>query len=376
MRPLDTGIVGCGIAGSQIHVPVVETHPGLRLAAVCDADESRLNGVDVDADVARYTDLSRMLASESLDSLHVCTPPQTHVAVAEEALRAGVPTLIEKPAAPTVAAVDELIAISEETGTVASVVHNKLFAPFVQRARRRVDRGEIGDPVSVTMLFGEPRDLGQSNRGDWVFGLPGAEIGEGIAHQAYLPLAFVDGLGEVACVTTQNYAGYDDVAFDGVALEAVDGSGDRLVTIKVLTGSTSKDQLLVHGRNAELTIDFLRGGVFTDRVSNEDNSVGVVDFLRSNLGLGLGATRNVARKLGGRLSELYDVRVNDQPPIPNRSHYEQVDRHQEALRTGATPPVTLEEARDTVRILEALGTGDLQASPPVAPGAGDASGDG
>lgn len=367
MTRLDTGIVGCGIAGSQIHVPVVEAHPDLRLAAVCDADESRLRRVDVDADVSRYTDVDEMLDAESLDSVHVCTPPHTHVAVAEAALRAGVPTLVEKPAAQSVAAVDELIRISEETGTAASVVHNKLFTSFVAEARERVDRGEIGDPVSVTMLFGEPRDLRESERGDWVFGLPGAEIGEGIAHQAYLPLAFVDGLGEVSCVTTQNYGGYgDDVAFDGVALEALDGSGDRLVTIKVLTASTSKDQLVVHGSRAELTVDFIRGGLFTDRVANADNSVGVVDFLRSNAGLGLGAARNVAAKVGGRLREEYDDRVNDERPIPNKSHYRQVDAHQRALREGRDPPVTLAEARDTVRVLEALGdAGGPEAATPA-----------
>ncbi|WP_440991952.1 Gfo/Idh/MocA family protein [Haloarchaeobius baliensis] len=368
MRELQTAVVGCGIAGSQIHVPVVEAHPDLELVAVCDADESRLRSVDVDADVSRYTDLDELLAAESLDSVHVCTPPHTHVAVAEPVLEAGIPVLVEKPAADSVEAVDELARISEETGTTASVVHNKLFTPFVTKARRKVDRGEIGDPVSVTMLFGEPRDLSLSDRGDWVFGLPGGEIGEGIAHQAYLPLAFVDGLGEVSCVTTQNYGGYDDVSFDGVALEALDGSGDRLVTIKVLTGSTSKDQLLVHGRNAELTIDFIRGGLFTDRVANEDNSVGVLDFLRSNAGLGLGATRNVVGKVGERLAELYDARVNDEPPIPNRSHYEQIDAHQRALREGRAPPVTLDEARDTVRILEALGEA---ASAEQAPTVGD-----
>lgn len=371
MRELATGIVGCGIAGSQIHAPVVERHPDLRLAAVCDADESRLRSVDVDADVSRYTDVDELLAAEALDSLHVCTPPDTHVPIAERALRAGVPVLVEKPAAPTVAAVEELQRISEETGTTASVVHNKLFTPFVAEARERVDRGEVGDPVSVTMLFGEPRDLSRTDRGDWVFGLPGGEIGEGIAHQAYLPLAFVDGLGEVACVTTQNYGGYDDVAFDGVALEAVDGSGDRLVTIKVLTGATSTDQLIVHGSEAELTVDLLRGGLFTDRVSNADNSVGVVDFLRSNLGLGFGATRNVGRKVVDQVGELYDAKVNDQPPIPNRSHYEQVDAHQRALRTGREPPVTLEEARDTVRVLEALTEAGQRPEPEAVGGTGD-----
>jgi predicted dehydrogenase len=354
MRSLRTAVVGCGISGRQIHQPVVETHPDLELAAVCDTDEERFATV---SGPATYTDVETMLDAEDLDSVHVCTPPGTHVPIAESTLSAGVPTLVEKPAALTTDAVERLIELRDENDTVASVIHNKQFAPFVQKAKRGVERGRIGDVVAVTMLFGEPRDLNETERKGWVFDLPGGELGEGIVHQVYLPLAFVSGLGAIESVATQNVGGYEaPIDFDGVNVQARDGTGERLVSITSLTSSASTDQLVVHGTRGRYTIDFLQGGVHRSAIADPDNSVSTGEYLSENLGLAGSLVGNVARKAYAKGRDAYRERRGERT-ISNRSHYEQIDRHAAAIRSGGEPPVTLEEAHDTVRVLEAIGEG-------------------
>lgn len=352
MRTLRTAVVGCGISGRQIHQPVVDAHPDLELAAVCDTDEDRLAGI---TGPATYTDVETMLDAEDLDSVHICTPPTTHIPIAELTLSAGVPTLVEKPAALTTADVEKLIDLRDEHDTLASVIHNKQFAPFVQEALRGVERGRIGDVVAVTMLFSEPRDLNETERKGWVFDLPGGELGEGIVHQVYLPLAFVAGLGAVESVATQNIGGYEDpIDFDGVHVQARDGEGERLISITSLTSSASTDQLVVHGTRGRYTVDFLRGGVHRSAIADPDNSVSTGEYLRENLGLAGHLVGNVGRKALGKGRDAYRERQGERT-ISNRSHYEQIDRHAAAIRSGSEPPVTLEEAHDTVRVLEAIG---------------------
>lgn len=353
MTTLNTAIVGYGNAGVDLHEPVVRSHPALELVAVCDMDERRLDAVE--GPVNRYTDVEALLDREAVDSVHVCTPPHTHVPIAEQVLGRSVPVLIEKPAAPSTEEVARLQEIAAETDTLASVVHNRLFAPFVQEALRAVRRGDVGDVVSVTMLYSEPQDLTQSERGEWVFDLPGAEIGEGIAHQAYLPLAFVDGLGDVRCVVTQNHAGYDDpVEFDGLALEATDATGDRLLTIKILTDSISKDALTVYGTDGELQVDFTRMGMFRNSTNLEENPMTPKSYLSYNFAYAGQIVANTVETGGEKVMRMLNQRFGDgEIPDGVRGHYVQTDRHVDAIRTGSEPPVSLQDAYDTVRILEA-----------------------
>lgn len=353
MTTLDTAIVGYGNAGADLHEPVVRSHPTLELTAVCDLDERRLDAVD--GRVNRYTDVGAMLDREVLDSVHICTPPHTHVAVAEQILGESVPVLIEKPAAPSTEAVARLMEIADETDTLASVVHNRLFRPYVQEALASVGRGDIGDVVAVTMMFAQPQDLTETERGEWVFDLPGGEIGEGIVHQAYLPLAFVDGLGDVHCVVTQNHADYDDpIEFDGLSIQATDATGDRLVTITILTDSISKDVLYVYGTDGALQMDFTRMGTFRNSTNLEENPMTPTSYLTDNFSYAGQIVTNAVETGVDKVVRTVNQRFGD-GGIPDgvRSHYVQTDRYVDAIRTGAEPPVSLRDAYDTVRILEA-----------------------
>ncbi|WP_394741839.1 Gfo/Idh/MocA family protein [Natronococcus roseus] len=352
--PVRSAVVGCGIAG-EIHADLLDLHPSAELVALCDTDVDRLRAVEIDSPATRYADLERLLEDETLDSVHVCTPVHTHAPIATRTLEEGIATLIEKPAAPSTEAVEEMIDAAKRNETPVSVVHDRKFSPEIQRARRKVRRGEIGDVVSVTMLYSEPLDLYEPTRGDWVFDLPGAEIGEGLVHQVYLPLTFVDGLGDIACVSKQNFAGYDDsIDFDGVAIEMTDSPGTRLITTKVSTNAVPKHALEIHGTDGELVVDFRRYGVFVNRDHPFDPTPATV--LLGNLDLAAQLLGNLARNVLTYGNLLRLRRKGEVRGWANTGHYHQVDAYLESLEAGVQPPVPLEDARDTIRVLEAVGS--------------------
>ena len=115
--PTRAAIIGTGAIAHAHAQAIASLQPRIALVAVVDVDEQRARAFadEFAPGAVVYTDAAQLLAHEELDLVHICTPPQTHVLLAVAALRAGIPALIEKPTALSLAAMDELIAVSRET---------------------------------------------------------------------------------------------------------------------------------------------------------------------------------------------------------------------------------------------------------------------
>ena len=123
--------------------------------------------------------------------MHICTPPQTHVPLAIESLRAGVPVLVEKPTALSLAEMDRLVAVSRETGVPALTVFQHRFGPGAQRLIRLLAEGVLGRPLVATCetLWYRPAEYFDVPwRGRWEVEGGGPTMGHGI-HQFDLLLA-------------------------------------------------------------------------------------------------------------------------------------------------------------------------------------------
>src|SRR2546427_7893340 len=83
------------------------------------------------------------MATAGLDVVHVLTPPDSHTAVALEALRLGCHVLVEKPLATSVEDCDRLAEQAAATGLRLGVNHALLGAPLAARAGALVRRGAL-----------------------------------------------------------------------------------------------------------------------------------------------------------------------------------------------------------------------------------------
>ncbi len=185
-------IIGTGGIAHAHAEAIAALSPHAELAAVVDLDADRARAfAERFGGAAVYSDASTLLAAEDLGLVHICTPPQTHVPLAIQALRAGVPALIEKPTALSLAEMDELVAASRETGVPALTVFQHRYGAAAQRLIRLVEEGVLGRPLVATcetLWHRTPEYFDLPWRGRWDVEGGGPTMGHGI-HQFDLLLA-------------------------------------------------------------------------------------------------------------------------------------------------------------------------------------------
>jgi predicted dehydrogenase len=98
-----------------------------------------------------YQDYEEMLRRERPEIVCVATHPGSHAAIVRSAVRNGARAIfIEKPIALDLADCDQIIADCQSGGVLLSVNHSRRWYPIFRHARDLLDRGEIGDLVSMT----------------------------------------------------------------------------------------------------------------------------------------------------------------------------------------------------------------------------------
>ncbi len=167
--PLGVGVIGLGFMG-RAHLgawgAAAEAGIPLRVVAVCDARgeaaalPARAGNLAVGAgdgplfDPAAtrvYREAPACLADEAVHVVSVCTPTDTHVEIAEAALRAGKHVLVEKPVALDVAGVDRIAAAARAEGRLCMPAFCMRFWPGWDWLHDRIADGSLGAVRSLVL---------------------------------------------------------------------------------------------------------------------------------------------------------------------------------------------------------------------------------
>ena len=136
------GLVGFGGIG-QVRARALARSPDCRLTAVHDVNADLLRVAP--AGVSKFASFDNLIASETCDAVLISTPPDSHEALALQALAAGKHVLVEKPMASTLAACDRMLAAADRAGRVLTVGFNHRYFKGVQRVQTALRNGEIGN---------------------------------------------------------------------------------------------------------------------------------------------------------------------------------------------------------------------------------------
>ncbi|MFT3718827.1 Gfo/Idh/MocA family protein [Pseudorhodoferax sp.] len=140
-------VAGAGLIG-QAHIAAIQAEPGCTLAAIADPSPPAAAAAQR-AGVPLYASVEELLARDRPDGLVLATPNALHVPQALQCIDAGVPVLVEKPVATTVAEGRALLARVEATGARVLVGHHRAHSPIMAKARQVVDSGQLGRLVAV-----------------------------------------------------------------------------------------------------------------------------------------------------------------------------------------------------------------------------------
>jgi len=117
------------------------------LSVLCGRDEAPLAEAAKKLGFREYaTSWESVVARDDIDIVDICTPGDSHEAIAVAAAEAGKTLLCEKPLANDLASAERMWAAVEQAGVVHMLCHNYRRAPAVALARRILDEGRIGRP--------------------------------------------------------------------------------------------------------------------------------------------------------------------------------------------------------------------------------------
>ena len=195
--PLRVAIVGCGKIADG-HVDEIHKMPEqAQVVAVCDREALMAEQLATRFAIpATYDNFQQMLERERPDVVHVTTPPQSHAALALQALAAGCHVYVEKPFALDGAQATQIVAAAESQRRKITVGYSSLFDPPALRLREMVAEGVLGEPLHVESFYGYNLDgpFGKAllaDPGHWVHGLPGKLFHNIIDHMLNKIVEFV-----------------------------------------------------------------------------------------------------------------------------------------------------------------------------------------
>ena len=162
MKTVRIAVVGAGLIGHR-HIEEIKKSKACQLASIVDPCPPAMFAKTVlGAGVSVYESIAEMLAADRPDGIVLATPNQLHADQGMECIRAGIPTLVEKPIAHTLSAGIRLCEAAEAAKVKILVGHHRLHSPILRQATKVTQSGLLGRIVGVmgSAVFYKPDSEG------------------------------------------------------------------------------------------------------------------------------------------------------------------------------------------------------------------------
>jgi predicted dehydrogenase len=150
---INVGFIGCGRIADLHYLGYVD-NPEARLVAVCDSNAELVERRQRERGVPKsYTNYCDLLADADIDAVEVITPQTIHEPIVIDAARARKHIACQKPMTVSLDAAERMIAETAKAGVTFKVTDNYLFYPPLTLAKRMIEDGVIGEPITMRMKF-------------------------------------------------------------------------------------------------------------------------------------------------------------------------------------------------------------------------------
>ena len=238
-RPLSVAVVGLGIGRN--HLEAYAALPKLyAVKAVCDLDAGKATAAAAPiAGCVATAKFSGLLAMPGLDIIDICTPPDTHRALIEQALAAGLHVVCEKPLTGSLADADAIgKAAASAKGTLSPIFQYR-FGNGLQKLKLLQAKGICGVPYLSTIETSWRREADYYDvawRGKWASELGGCCLTQAI--HAHDILSYVN--GPVKNVFARATTRVNKIEVEDVAAISVEMANGSLATLAVTLGAAEE----------------------------------------------------------------------------------------------------------------------------------------
>jgi predicted dehydrogenase len=140
-------VAGAGLIGLR-HIEETQKSALARLSAIVDPSPKAAEAAHRE-NVPLYRTLDELIARDRPDGIVLATPNAMHVAQALQCVAAGIPVLVEKPLAHTVAEGKRLVEAAERAKAKLLVGHHRRHSPILHKAVETIRSGILGPIVAV-----------------------------------------------------------------------------------------------------------------------------------------------------------------------------------------------------------------------------------
>lgn len=169
---INIGIIGLGGIARGVHIPGLKNSNGATINALCDIDEKALYDVARELGIDKskcFTDYRDMLKYGDIDAVEICTPNYLHVKMATDALAAGKAVNIEKPIGCSFEETAVLKATLDKNPLPNMMCFSYRFRPAVRYAKNLIEKGVLGNIVTINVQYLKSSAFWEGRRLDWRF---------------------------------------------------------------------------------------------------------------------------------------------------------------------------------------------------------------
>lgn len=117
--------------------------------------------------IQAFESYDKLLESENIDAVSICTPSGLHASQAILAMQHGKHVVMEKPMAITSEDARMIVDLSRQTGLKVCVISQFRFSPAIQRVKQEIEKGSFGKVVTASLAMNYYRTEEYYNSSDW-----------------------------------------------------------------------------------------------------------------------------------------------------------------------------------------------------------------
>jgi predicted dehydrogenase len=151
MKPIKLGIIGCGIAARELHLPALnKLKDKFVITAVCNHTEQKAKSFsNLVGGVPYMLDYHDLLNRDDVEAVDIILPIEMNYQVTKESLQAGKHVIVEKPLAVNLIEAKAMLEFPNRFNLKMMVAENYRYRPIYRRLKSLLDSGAIGSPYSV-----------------------------------------------------------------------------------------------------------------------------------------------------------------------------------------------------------------------------------
>ena len=329
---MNVGLVGCGRV-SEIHMNAYRNIPEAKVVAVSDINLERAKAFAQKHKIEKvYNDSSKLFELRDLDFVDICTPISTHAKLACEAAKYGHNIFLEKPMARSSRECNHIIHEITKNKVKLCICHNQLFLPTVLQVRKMVDSGDFPlayFKVSVresAELIGAP---------SWIMTPEqGGALWETGAHAAYLQLHFLKNIEKVWAIGEK----IENPVYDHFII-MLTNSNKTVGVIEISWLAKKEEEKFEFISTKGRKIEILNYNFFLEYKEKPEKNL-LQGYYRDQ------------KQIIKKWAKFFLTNIRNRRLIGCVPQYILITKFMESLKNDTEPPVTPEDGRKTVRLLE------------------------